>query len=274
VTNLSSRGLSARGELAHALAATAEPDPEAVGGHFQGAGSPEQAAEWYVRAADRATGALAFQRAARLYRLALELRPWEGPEGQRLRISLADAPADAGRGAEAAKAYLAAAEKAEPGEALGLRRRAADQFLQCGLTREGLEVLRGVLGEFGMRLETDKGRAIRALLLERLRLWWQGLRFRERSADSVPPEELPRIDACFTASNGLSWLADVVQSRLFQTRYLRLALRAGEPARVALGLGKEATTPPQVHHLHRGRQLRGRQLLADLGPDQVADSRR
>jgi hypothetical protein len=226
--------------LAHALAASKGPDPEAVAGHFQGAGEAEQAAEWYVRAAARAAKALAFRRAARLYRLALELRPLEGAEGQRLRISLADALADAGQGAEAAQVYLDAAAKAGPGEALELRRRAADQFLQCGLTGEGLGVLRGVLGEHGMRLETGRGRALLGLLLERLRLWRQGLRFRERSADSIPPEELRRIDVCFTACKGLSWLGDLVQSRLFQTRYLRLALRAGEPARVALGLGADA----------------------------------
>jgi tRNA A-37 threonylcarbamoyl transferase component Bud32 len=226
--------------LARALAASAAPDPEAVGSHFHGAGEAEQAAEWYVQAADRAAGALAFERAARLYRLALELRPREGPEGQRLRISLGEALADAGRGADAAQVYLDTAEKGEPGEALELRRRAADQFLQCGRTEEGLEGLRGVLGEFGMRVEASWGRVFMGLLRERLRLWWQGLRFRERSADSVPPEELRRIDACYTAFKALIWLADFVQSRLFQTRYLRLALRVGEPGRVALGLGMEA----------------------------------
>jgi serine/threonine protein kinase len=257
--------------LARALAASDEPDPEAVGRHFQEAGEGDQAAGWYVKAADRAAAALAFQNAAWLYQLALELRPWEGPEGQRLRISLADALAGARRGPEAAEAYLAAAEKAEPGEALELRRRAADQFLQCGFTDEGLEVLRGVLGAFGMRLEAGPGvraghrwRVFLSLLLERLRLWWQGLPEEPRrlddllrSADPIPEEEQRRIDACSTASKALGWLGDLVQSRLFQTRYLRLALRAREPERVAMGLALEAANSALMggRELHRAEKL-------------------
>src|SRR5262249_6956094 len=44
---------------------------------------------------------------------------------------------------------------------------------------------------------------------------------------------------CYTASRGLSMI-DVTQCVTFKTRYLRLALRAGEPSRVALALALEA----------------------------------
>src|SRR5262249_18019444 len=116
----------------------------------------------------RARAAVAFDRAANLYRRSLELRPLSGPEGRQLRATLGDALADAGRGAEAAPVYLAAAEGAEGVEKLELCRRAADQFLLSGCTREGLGVLSTLLAAVGMRLPRGRRRAILAMLLERV----------------------------------------------------------------------------------------------------------
>ena len=59
--------------LAHALEAWGLADPEALALHFHAAEEPETAAEYVTGAARQASEALAFDRAARLYRVALNL---------------------------------------------------------------------------------------------------------------------------------------------------------------------------------------------------------
>src|SRR6185503_4864687 len=121
-------------------------------GHFQEGRDFEKAARYAVAAAEQAAGALAFDSAARLYRIALELRSADDPEVRILRVKLAEALANAGRGAEAARAYLAAAEGLNDAEVLKLERIAAEQFLRSGHIDEGLAVLRTVLKRIGMRM--------------------------------------------------------------------------------------------------------------------------
>jgi hypothetical protein len=65
------------------------------------------------------------------------------------------------------------------------------------------------------------------------------LGFRERAAEAIPADELMRVDACDLAAHRLS-MVDVAQYLLFQAKHIRLALRAGEPSRVAIGLMDEA----------------------------------
>src|SRR5262249_51675157 len=91
--------------LALALEAAGRADPEALSVHWRGAGDTERAAHYAVIAAREAADALAFDRSARFYRLAIELRPIEGPQFQ---ASLGAVLAAAGRGAESALAYLEA----------------------------------------------------------------------------------------------------------------------------------------------------------------------
>ena len=81
-----------------------------------------------VLAASRASEAFAFDRAARLFASALELAPDEAQRGD-LAVSLGEALANAGRGREAAEAYLTAASLRRPDDALDLRRRAAGAAL-------------------------------------------------------------------------------------------------------------------------------------------------
>ena len=59
--------------------------------HFQAGGEPGKAGDYAVQAAERASGALAFEAAVRCYRMALALRSGETPEAQALRVKLADA---------------------------------------------------------------------------------------------------------------------------------------------------------------------------------------
>ena len=82
-------------------------------------------------------------------------------------------------------------------------------------------------------------RAALSLILHRLRLRWRGLHFRLRDAGQVAAEDLIRIDVCWTAAGGLS-ITDPIRGADFQARGLLLALRAGEPYRIARGLTLEA----------------------------------
>jgi hypothetical protein len=225
--------------LAEVLAAGGRADPEVLAVHLHGAGEPARAAKYYVQAAAQAAEALAFERAAALYQRALELRPAGAPAQRDLRVRRADALANAGRGAAAARAYLEAAEGAEPLERLELQRRAALQFLSSGHVDDGLHTLRTVLGAAGLTMTASPALALGRLLWQRLRLRLRGLRYRPRTLAEVPPEELRRLDACTTAGIGLS-MVDTVQGAYFQARSLMLALRAGEPQRLARALAMEA----------------------------------
>src|SRR5688572_33246917 len=89
---------------------------------------------------------------SRLYRMSLELWDAVADEGS-VRARLADALANASRGEEAARAYLAAATSSQPYEALELTRRAGEQFLISGAIDEGLEVFKTVLAMVGMKLD-------------------------------------------------------------------------------------------------------------------------
>src|SRR4029077_21140515 len=138
--------------------------------HFQGAGELERAASHFERAAEEATEALAFDRAATLYRLALELGPDDATTARRLRAARGGALASAGRGDEAAREYLAAAVGASVAEAFELRRLASMQFLISGHVDEGLAALDTVLGAVGLKRPGSPRRALLSMLIHRARL--------------------------------------------------------------------------------------------------------
>jgi tetratricopeptide (TPR) repeat protein len=225
--------------LAEALEAEGGADPEVLAVHFHGSGLSEPAGRYYAAAADQATEILAFDHAARLYRLALQQGRPTGPDEQSLRARLGDALANAGRGAEAAREYLLAAAGASKAKVLDLQRRAAQQLLLSGHVDEGIKTLRPALDAVGMRLAATPTRALLSLLCSRLWLWLRGVRFRERTPEQVHPEVLKRIDVCWSVATGCVFI-DPIRAAAFGTRSLLLALRAGEPKRIARALAQEA----------------------------------
>ena len=98
--------------LAAELEAAGGADPETLGVHFEEAGEIAKGGRYYGLAADEAGEALAFDRAVKLYRHALELGPHDPAMARRLRARLGDALANVGRGIEAARAYQEAAADA------------------------------------------------------------------------------------------------------------------------------------------------------------------
>ncbi|HXW06829.1 MAG TPA: protein kinase [Vicinamibacterales bacterium] len=227
--------------LAAAIVRSGHDDPEALCEHYLGAGEREAAGTAALAAARRASAALAFDRAASFYRRALELpalTPLEKAERRRL---LGGALANAGRTLEAARAYLEAAGAFDPTTAHELRRRAAEQLLMGGHVDGGVDVMRTVLEAVGLKLPGGPRRALAQLLVRRAQIRARGLDFVERRPEEVPAEELRRIDACWAASIGLG-LVDLVAGAYFQSTQLLLALRAGEPYRVARALAVEAAS--------------------------------
>jgi serine/threonine protein kinase len=225
--------------LAETLVANEDTDPEILASHFDGAGRPDEARRYYLSAAEQAAGTLAFEHAARLYRRALDLSPADAPNLLQLRKDLGYALANAGRGRDAAEAYLAAAQDADAAEALELRRRAAMQYVLSGHLDESIDELRNVLAAVGMQLPKTPLRALVSLLWQRLRLRLRGLKFTERSEKDVPAGALIRIDTCWSVGRALS-VVDPIRGAEFQTRSLLLGLQAGEPYRIARSLAWEA----------------------------------
>jgi len=241
--------------LARVLEAAGGSDPETLGTHYRGGGDDARAGEHFARAAAGAAEALAFERAAALYQLALDLLPATPVGRPRLLAALAEALANAGRGAEAARAYLAACDGATVADALEHRRRAAMQFLISGHIDLGLDALRDVLAAIGLPLPRTPRRALVSLLWHRALLRVRGLGFRPRDTSEVAPAALTRVDVCWSAGVGLSNV-DWIRGADFQSRGLLLALRAGEPYRVARALAVEAAQSATAGRPARTRTAR------------------
>ncbi len=236
--------------LAVAIEGSRYPGQESIlAFHWKGAGRLELAAQYAAAAALRAIEAFAFDRAARFYRAALELGH---PERVALLTRLGEALANAGRGAESSEAYLAAATDVVADDvALDLRRLAAEQLLISGHIDRGLELITKVLAALGMKLPQTPGGALASLVVRRALLSVRGLGFTERQENAVAQNQLTRVDMCWSVATGLA-MVDTIRSADFQTRHLLLALKAGEPTRVALALtvegGFRATSGRQGRH--------------------------
>ncbi len=226
--------------LALALEASGRADPETLSLHFREAGDQDREARYAIEAADQAGAALAFDRAARLYRRALELGDHAPVPRRELLIKLGDALTNCGLGAEAATVYLEAVPGSQTAEeALELRRRAAEQQMMSGHLDDGLETVRQVLEAVGMKMPGSPAAVLGSIVLRRAQLMLRGLKYTEREASEVPQELLLKIDACRSVASGLANV-DPARGMDFATRHLLLALKAGEPYRVARAFTFEA----------------------------------
>ena len=238
LAHLAKEALSAwHGRLALALESTGASDAELLAVHWRGSGDLPRAARYLVRAAGQARYALAFDRAARLYREALALLGRDSSEASPLRVKLADALVNAGRSGDAGQVYLEAAAGAPLDEALDLQRRAAEQLLRGGQVDRGLSALGSVLGEVGLKLPSTPRETLLSLLYGRARLRLRGLKPAEPSP--LDPRDRARMDICHSAAVGLG-MVDNLCGADFQTRSLLLELKAAQPERLAVALSLEA----------------------------------
>ncbi len=227
--------------LAETFEASAMPvDAESLAAHFHSAENHPKAAHYYTSAAQQAVESLAFDHAARLYQFAVDLSGPHSQHGHTLSIQLGHALANAGRGTEAARVYLAAAKCCtDSAQALELERKAAQELLCSGHIDDGVAVLGDVLATVGMNVAPTPRRALWSMLVQRVKIRLRGLNFREQSEAQVSPQTLLRMDTCYSAAIGLS-LVDNIRATDFLTRFISLALNTGELSRIALGLASEA----------------------------------
>ncbi len=224
--------------LAEALEAAGQADAETLAAHFAATGKRGRARAYALAAAEQAELTLAFEHAARLLRMALDLDEPFGHERYRLQVRLGRALASAGHSREAAEALIGAVEISGTSDPFQVQRDAAEQLLIGGHIDRGLLVLRHVLRTVGMQLEENRGRALVDLWWLRLRLRLRGRRFRERDEASCEPKLLKRIDVCWSVEIGLC-LVDVLHASHFHARNLLLSLSSGEPRRIARALALE-----------------------------------
>ena len=252
--------------LADSLEQQGGADPETVASHFAASGAPELASGHYERAAHGAARALAFDRAAKLFELSLASHVGSAAQQRALHSALGDARANAGRGRQAAESFERAAELADTqDERIDLLRLAASQYCVSGSVDIGRTRFREVLRGVGLRPAQSSIGILAQLMARRTRLRLRGLAFTARSADAVPPALLRRLDSLWAASTALSNV-DVVGVAALQSQALLLALKAGEPRRLALALAWEAVMTATAGTTAAGRAaelLRLAQSLAD-----------
>jgi tetratricopeptide (TPR) repeat protein len=230
--------------LAEALVSSAAPNPLMALDHFDAAGDAASVRRYVVAAANHALKLLAFERAARLYRRAIDLEPGEVAVHELYR-RLGSALGSAGRGREAARAYSNAADLirdelgASREEATQLKQRAAEQFIQSGHYQEGIEVIRAVLRELDVPFPKSRGSALRRAGALRLLSLGKALSPKPR-AKKPSALELRRFDALWGANTRLA-MVDFALCSYATIRSARDAVKLGEPSRMSRAIAMEAS---------------------------------
>ena len=238
-TVLARLAMETRRERHQALATTLEEsgraDAETLASHYEGAGDKERAGELFEMAADRAATTLAFDRASSFYERSLRLRILGTASEFALRQRLAEALANARGGVDAAQAFEGAAKLADPEHKLGLERRAAFHYMSSGRVEQGRVVLERVMKRVSVRLPKTRTGVLALLAARTLRLALQGSNFRERSEEKISDQVRDRFDAAYAMAAPMGMI-DGAQGLSFGALCLQLALRAGDPVRMAYGL--------------------------------------
>jgi hypothetical protein len=260
------RDLHAR--IAYALEASHEPrDPQLLLRNFLLAELPERAVRYAEEAAQRSEAAHAFDQAAELWRTALDAIPREPADRRRVLLRLGDALINAGRGADAAQHFLAAAEGADRPTRLECHRQAAEQLILSGRIAPGLAALEALLAEIGVKTHKTPRRTLASLLYHRALIRLRGLGFRERHRREIADATMLELDVLRIAASSLA-LVDSIRGMDFQTRHLLMALRTGHRAHVVRALLVEAMYHATGANARRAQRYIDRALEVGGDPDE------
>lgn len=245
--------------------------------HLERAGEFVRAAQLAQILAVQFSEQLAFDRSAALYGTALRLGEYDSERSRELRLALADALGNAGRGPEAAELCRVVAEEFAGEDSdtafatrLDLRGKEAMYWLLSGHVEEGTRSLREAMAEAGIAYPKSPRRAMLSILWHRARLRVRGLKFTARSREEISPRERSRLDMYFYAGVGLSRI-DYLRGADFIIRALLYALKVGDTARISRFLSYDAcyrifAGPDQFK---RGRELyaEARRITGETKPD-------
>jgi hypothetical protein len=222
------------GRLAEVLESSPDADPEQLAAHHRASGQLERAAELSVVAGEAAREALAFNRAAELFRAALALG--DPTREVSLRARRAEVLALAGRSAESSREYMRVADVATGPEAALFRRYGAEQLIRSGRIDDGLRALNASLVEVGLQMFDSRDEYIRrdAALNEELRS--RGLDFEPMEPSSIPRDAAARLDICWSTALGLSTVDGAIGG-YFNLLCVAEALEIGDSRRLQRGLG-------------------------------------
>jgi eukaryotic-like serine/threonine-protein kinase len=218
--------------LARALEEAGGVLPDLLAYHFERGGDRQRAARYALKAAEAAARMFAFDQAAELYRTALALGEHAPERAAALHETLGEMLQNAGRARQAADAYAAAAAVTAENHKLDLQRRSAEQLLMGGHVREGKLAADRVLASIGMRLPTSSLRVLASLFFALTRIQLSRLRWQPRAEAEAVPDEISRVDMCWSVGAGLSMI-DTVTGMRFASIGLLPSLRLGEPFRIA-----------------------------------------
>jgi eukaryotic-like serine/threonine-protein kinase len=217
-------------------------DAEVLLYHYGAAGNTKAAGRAAVAAAERANGALAFERAAELFLRAAELGA-EAHPASTLHELRAEALTNAGRALDAARAFeRAAAVLAEPGsetQRLELKRRAGEHYLRTAHYDEGLAIMDEVLRSVGAELPRSQRRALLPSAVRRVRFLWRGIEFTSREPHEIPAATRRRLEALWSAAISLA-LLDHRRADPIALTHLLEALEHGDCAQALRALAYEA----------------------------------
>ena len=220
-------------QIADALYIVDPENDEALCSHLRAAGDPDKAASHAARAGQEAYAGCAFDRAALLFKQALESRALSANERAALTVRLADSLMNAGRGAESAPWYLTASRLIGGDEGISLRHKASEQLLISGHLDEGMKELSVALSKQGVRLPTTRMGSVAEYIFQRAALRARGLGV--DLAKPPDPEKAATAASIRVAVNGFL-VADPITSLALHTRALRVALESRDPHQIARGL--------------------------------------
>jgi hypothetical protein len=208
------------------------------------AGELEGARRYVLAAAGQASSAFAFDRAAKLYSLALEIGSADLPEHE-LEARRGYALASAGRSREAGQAFERAARAVrkvhgggQVAQALSFQRSAAEHFLKSGYDAEGLAAIQAMLTHFDISYPDSRNEALVKAMAHRIMLLARGLK-----AGSVPTSRrhaLERVDALWVVAMTMGFV-NHARASYFSIRCLLESLETGHPARIVRACAIECT---------------------------------
>jgi tetratricopeptide (TPR) repeat protein len=207
--------------------------------HYAATGDDVKTSHYAAVSAEHAERALAFDRAVEYLELLVRLerdvdrrRSWLTRLGQ--------AHANAGRGHDAAAAYLQALVNAPTVEGIELERRAASELIRAGYLDEATDVIERLLPKVGVHPPRSLASAFATVLTYQLLIAIRGTGFRVREESSIAASDLRRIDVLRSIGEPLA-LSSLIHGNALNWQATWQALRAGEPRRIVLGLTALAT---------------------------------